>query len=96
MAIVRDAGERPLASPVARWRACNGERITNLRHETLTLKDVSARRLLALLDGTRTREALAKAWAAALVGNLSPVAPAAGADLDDYLSQFAKHALLLQ
>ena len=73
--------QRPLASPVARWQACNGERITNLRHETLTLKDVSALRLLALLDGTRTREALAKAWAEALAGDLSPATRAAGADL---------------
>jgi hypothetical protein len=93
-ALVCDAGERPLASPVARWQARNGEQITNLRHETLTLKDVSARRLLALLDGTRTRETLAKAPGEALAGDL-PGALIAGADLDDYLNQFAKHALLL-
>lgn len=91
-AFVCDSGERPLASPVARWQARKNERITNLRHETLTFKDPSARRLLALLDGTRTREALAEAWATAP----SSDTPVTGADLDDYLRQFAKHALLLQ
>jgi hypothetical protein len=95
-ALVRDAGERPLASPVARWQARDGEQITNLRHETLTLKDVSARRLLTLLDGTRTREMLAKAGTEALAGGLPGDALIAGADLDDYLKQFAKHALLLR
>jgi Predicted methyltransferase regulatory domain len=95
-ALVGDAGERPLASPVARWQARNGERITNLRHETLTFKDVSARRLLALLDGTRTREVLAEAWAEALAEDLPGDALVAGADLDDCLKQFAKHALLLR
>ena len=89
---VCDSGERPLASPVARWQARKSERITNLRHETLTFKDAGARRLLALLDGTRTREALAEA----LTEGLPLYSPVAGADLDDYLRQFAKHALLLQ
>jgi len=95
-ALVCDAGERPLASPVARWQARNGEQITNLRHETLTLKDVSARRLLALLDGTRTRDTLAKASSEALAGGLPGDGLIAGVDLDDYLNQFAKHALLLR
>jgi hypothetical protein len=94
--LVRDAGERPLASPVACWQARNGEQITNLRHETLTLKDVSARRLLTLLDGTRTREMLAKVRAEALAGDLPGDVHIAGAELDDYLKQFAKHALLLR
>ena len=81
---------------MARWQARNGEQITNLRHETLTLKDVSARRLLALLDGTRTRETLATSSGKALAGDLPGDALIAGADLEDYLNQFAKHALLLR
>jgi hypothetical protein len=92
--LVSEAGERPLASPVARWQAKNGERITNLRHETLTLKETRVRRLLALLDGTRTRKELARAWAEAIAEDGSTDAHAAVADLDDYLGQFARHALL--
>jgi hypothetical protein len=39
---------------------------------------------------------LAKAGTEALAGGLPGDALIAGADLDDYLKQFAKHALLLR
>ena len=55
-----EAGERPLASLVARLQAESGARVTNLRHERVTL-DTPERELLHLLDGTRDRAALLQA-----------------------------------
>ena len=55
---VAQAGERPLASPLARWQAAKGLRqVTTLRHEVAVL-DEGVGGFLALLDGTRSREAL--------------------------------------
>ena len=51
------AGERPLASPVARQQARDQKRVANLRHATVPVED-DLRRLLLLLDGTRDRAAL--------------------------------------
>ena len=48
----------PTASPLARWQAQHGARVTNLRHEEVTLTEFD-RYLLPLLDGTRDRETLA-------------------------------------
>ncbi len=44
----------PVASPVARFQAKNGHKITNLRHERVT-PDKIAIELLPLLDGSRSR-----------------------------------------
>ncbi len=52
--------ERPVASPLARLQAEHGLRVTNLRHEPVTLSDL-ARRMLRLLDGTRDIDALVAA-----------------------------------
>jgi hypothetical protein len=52
-----DAGERPVASPVARLQATAGERVTNLRHYPVEL-DEFGRLLLPYLDGSRDRAAL--------------------------------------
>jgi len=52
------AGERPLASEVARLQAVVGPAVTNLRHDTVDL-DLECRAILPLLDGTRTRSELA-------------------------------------
>lgn len=46
------AGERPLASPLARSQAARGQLVTNRRHESVKLDEPHAR-LLALCDGTR-------------------------------------------
>jgi methyltransferase-like protein/2-polyprenyl-3-methyl-5-hydroxy-6-metoxy-1,4-benzoquinol methylase len=56
-AFVPEAGERPVASPVARFQAMRGAQVSNLRHERLELEP-SQRRLLCLLDGTHDRAAL--------------------------------------
>jgi methyltransferase-like protein/SAM-dependent methyltransferase len=52
-----EAGERPLASPLARLQAAEGGAITNLRHRTVELEDID-RLVLRLLDGSRDRPAL--------------------------------------
>lgn len=51
-------GERPLASPVARWQARNGEVVTDLRHRAVRLNGGMMRRFLCLLDGSRDEAAL--------------------------------------
>jgi methyltransferase-like protein/SAM-dependent methyltransferase len=66
------AGEKPLASPLARIQAREATRVTNLRHETVTLSDFD-RQLLPLLDGTRGRaELLAGVTALVRQGALVP------------------------
>jgi SAM-dependent methyltransferase len=52
------AGERPMASMLARFQAKEGSRVASLRHQSVDLDDEAARRLLVLLDGTRDRSAL--------------------------------------
>jgi methyltransferase-like protein/SAM-dependent methyltransferase len=52
------AGERPIASRLARMQAETNDRVVNLRHEGIRLEDDLVRRLLLLLDGTRDRAAL--------------------------------------
>jgi len=90
--IAATAGDRPIASPVARWQASRRELLTTLRHEGVRLPDAVARELLALLDGTRDRAALAAAIAPRLAGR---TLAEARAFVDDYLRQFARQALLV-
>ena len=54
---VPEPGERPLASPVARSQAATGIRVTNMRHERVTLEE-GARRTLMQLDGEHGPDAL--------------------------------------
>lgn len=90
--LVSLAGEKPTVSAFSRWQAAHGVRVTNLRHETMQLRDQTALRLLTLLDGNRTR-----AQIAAAMGDALPSSDAAARmqQVDDYLRQFGKHALLL-
>lgn len=60
-ALTTNVSERPLASPVARAMARTGMRVVNLRHEMVNLSDPFARRLVPLLDGTRSRRTLQEA-----------------------------------
>jgi methyltransferase-like protein/SAM-dependent methyltransferase len=53
------AGERPVASVLARHQVAAGaELVTNLRHTPVHLPDAPSRELLAQLDGSRDRAAL--------------------------------------
>ena len=64
------AGERPEASPVARWQAARGPELTSLAHEPVRLDDPLGRVLVRLCDGTRDRGALVEALVAAVGGEL--------------------------
>lgn len=56
---VSAVSEMPVASSYARHQARSSDRVANLRHERVHL-DALARFLLPLLDGTRTRDDLAR------------------------------------
>ena len=91
-ALVAVAGDRPKAGSFARWQAGHGVAVTNLQHETMQVRDANALRLLALLDGNRTRGELTLAMVDALPGwERAAVAQR----IDEYLAQFGKLALLV-
>ena len=86
---VIDAGARPEASAVVRLQASRGAQVTNLRHELVNLNE-DARRLLGMLDGSRTREEIAAiVWP-------GESAEAALAKLRPALSQIARQAFLVR
>jgi hypothetical protein len=64
------AGERPEASPVARWQAARGPELTSLAHDPVRLDDPLGRLLVRLCDGTRDRAALVDALVAAVGSEL--------------------------
>jgi SAM-dependent methyltransferase len=58
-------GDRPVASPLARFQAARGEKtLATLRHYPADLEDASTLAFVTLLDGTRTRDDLAREIAA--------------------------------
>lgn len=58
-------GERPLASPLIRMQIAEGRRVVaTLDHRSAEIADPRARAFLALLDGSRDRDALARDFAA--------------------------------
>lgn len=63
--IARIPGERPVASPLARYQATLGDEASNLRHERRTL-DAAQRRMLPLVDGSRDLAQLARDYGAEL------------------------------
>jgi hypothetical protein len=83
------AGDRPEAFAAARWINREHDVMPNLYHEALRLQDPSGRKLLDLLDGTRTREDLLAAIGAPLAG------PDGRAQLEKALDVLAKKALLV-
>ncbi|MDR3509095.1 MAG: methyltransferase domain-containing protein [Caulobacteraceae bacterium] len=57
-------GERPLASPYARWQAGQGTaELSALTHDTVHIPDPSTLRFLTLLDGAHDRHRIAMAMA---------------------------------
>jgi methyltransferase-like protein len=55
---VLQPSEHPMASPLARVQAREGEKVMNLRHEDVAVEGGFERHLLQLLDGSRDRAAL--------------------------------------
>jgi methyltransferase-like protein len=76
------AGERPVASPLARLQVQDGPVVTTLRHTLVELDDAIDRRVLQLLDGTRNREAL--------------IEEVRGEEIELRLVRLAQEALLLR
>jgi hypothetical protein len=58
-----EVSERPLACPLARLQAADGERVTNRRHRMVDLGGGFERQILGLLDGSRDRGAILEALA---------------------------------
>jgi hypothetical protein len=50
--------DRPRVTPLARLQLSTGDPVVNLRHQQITVTD-TIRAIVPLLDGTRTRQALA-------------------------------------
>src|SRR5262245_7368480 len=95
---VSSAGERPVASPLARLQAARGPLVTTRRHEAVRLSDLE-RRLVPLLDGRHDRAGLLNELVEAAVGGVLEVQreeevlqdPAAiRAALDDVLDRALK------
>ena len=58
-------GERPIASPLARAQAAQGESfLASLLHKPVQMEDAAVRAFVALMDGTRTRDDLTREMAA--------------------------------
>jgi SAM-dependent methyltransferase len=57
-AVARFAGDRPLASPVARRQSESDTMVTNMLHQTVRLEDDRGARILRLLDGSRSFDEL--------------------------------------
>jgi xanthine/CO dehydrogenase XdhC/CoxF family maturation factor len=90
------AGERPVASPLARLQAKEGSMVTTLRHTTEELADDVDRCLVLLLDGACDRSALAAALRAFVRSRSMPgVEPVTAESLDARLARLAKQALLV-
>jgi methyltransferase-like protein/cyclopropane fatty-acyl-phospholipid synthase-like methyltransferase len=102
---VTEISDRPQASDLAREQAKRGGRVTNQRHEVVNLDEFS-RRTLALLDGTRNRDALLEDMSRLVtdgtlvveqegqqVAGGDPLKAILGDAVDRCLSRFAKAAL---
>jgi SAM-dependent methyltransferase len=60
LAVRSEAGERPVACPVARWHALHGGVVTNRLHHEVLVPDAVVRWVLGRLDGTRTQRDLVR------------------------------------
>jgi cyclopropane fatty-acyl-phospholipid synthase-like methyltransferase len=105
---VTAASQRPVVSPLARLQAQDGAFVTTLRHTSAEVKDDLARRLLALLDGTRDRSMLLSELQASVASRglgreevkseptaQQPALKISLADLEQKLSELARLALLI-
>ena len=85
------AGERPLASPLARLQAQQSPVVTTLLHSLVEVDDAIDRCVLLLLDGTRNREALMEG-----IRDVSGDDPVTAELLEVRLERLTKEALLLR
>jgi methyltransferase-like protein/cyclopropane fatty-acyl-phospholipid synthase-like methyltransferase len=91
------AGERPVASPLARLQARYRPVVTTLRHTLVELDDAIDRCVLLLLDGMRNRDALMEGVREfQRSGAVSSDDPLTADSLEVRLGRLAKEALLLR
>ena len=83
------AGEHPVVFGPARWMCNHNEIVPNLFHDGIRLRDAIARKLVTLLDGTRTRADLMLELGDACAG------PDGALQLDNALAGLASRALLM-
>lgn len=102
--ILREPGERPTASPIARWQIARGTRVTSLIHSTVEVQDIAGKTLIALLDGSRDRNALCDGIMAAIgqhgsessaLGDQAALRAEVAKKLETNLQQLADMALLI-
>ena len=86
-------GERPKASLLARQQAAQGPVVTNLRHTAMVIGDEVARRLLALLDGTRSVDRIVVDLNAAVADGERP--PITRKEVEQNLAIVARLGLLI-
>ena len=86
------AGDRPAASPFARLQAARGQTLlTTLSHGMVEVKDAFSLNFIAGLDGSRTREEIARDIAPTLGGSIEAVI----AQIDVQLAVLARMPLLV-
>jgi SAM-dependent methyltransferase len=83
-------GERPEAFGPSRWISRDREVVPTVYHEPLRLNDATVRKVVSLLDGTRTRADLIRAVGGPLAG------PDGGTQLSTVLNRLAKEAVLVR
>jgi cyclopropane fatty-acyl-phospholipid synthase-like methyltransferase len=101
--------ERPVASPLARLEARDGDVVSTLHHRSLRLGDALQRGLVMLMDGTRDHDALRKdllqlfeSGALTLLDGDKPVTDMQmvekriAAETEDVLAGLARMAVLMQ
>lgn len=88
---VSKPGDFPAVTALARWQAQHGNVITTPRHSTIELTGEVERRIVAMLDGTRTRAALARDIAPMLGQHENTVSR----ELDANLAGLAKSGLFI-
>jgi SAM-dependent methyltransferase len=88
--LVTEAGERPVASALARAQSADTQLVTGLLHQSVRLDDPVARKLFALLDGTRDRTQLI----AELGSDLGNDVEDRAAQLDAHLHSLGRLGLL--
>jgi methyltransferase-like protein len=89
------AGERPMASPLARLQAQQSPVVTTLRHTLVEVDDAIDRCVLLLLDGTRNRGALIEGVREFVrSGGVSGEEPLTTESLEVRLRRLAAEALL--
>jgi methyltransferase-like protein len=102
--LARIAGERPLASALARWQNQNWNWVANQRHRPVQVESALGKFALSLLDGSHDRKSLLREISHAIQsGVLSPQDPLTSPhdsailaeDLDQQLQALAQHSLLL-